>query len=490
MKLLLLVLLLVLGCFKSIAQVNFIWKEVAPLQQTALVIKQIGNNYFLSRQTRTEATGPYLTNKISKFTQNGILVSTIIFDSGDSSTNTIDNFLLLNECEFLAFGNHKLKDDSLGHLCVIKLDTSLNILWEKLYPINGIAGEKYSVAFYPDSNILIGTTLLNNTQGSYTKKPFLIQISKYGDSIRSAYLEGGSIYSSFLSDVIWIKDRFKLFVEGFTIYYPYAGLATIDMDTNLNIIGTKHTPFLFQREKSAIALNDSVYCFAGMYLSDQNEFQVGITKLSIDEDSLYFNHAGRPGYLPDYTAYRKCIAVASPNSIYAGGFANGLYSCTNINQKIMLSNYDSLLNCRWTRFYGGDACYSLGYIEATSDGGCIMAGNYMDPANIQNDRDIVIMKVDSTGIITSKSDFPTFSSHNLTVYPNPGSDFIGIQSGPQITGAEFQLFDPTGCLILETHLYNTYEQFDMSDNAAGTYFWRLLFKGKLVEQGKWIKINN
>ena len=107
MKELVLLFILALGFIKGNTQVNFIWKEITPLQQTALSVKQIGNSYFLCNDNRTETTGPYMNSKISKIDLNGQLISSILFNLGDSSCYYIDNILPLNKAEFLAFGNHK-----------------------------------------------------------------------------------------------------------------------------------------------------------------------------------------------------------------------------------------------------------------------------------------------------------------------------------------------------------------------------------------------
>jgi len=153
----------------------------------------------------------------------------------------------------------------------------------------------------------------------------------------------------------------------------------------------------------------------------------------------------------------------------------------------MLSNYDSLLNCRWTRFYGGDACYTFNSLDATSDGGCIIAGMYYDVANPENLLDLFVVKVDSNGLFTGISDKPQMASAQAIVYPNPGQDYLVVQSGPQISGSVFMLFDANGCCVLETKLQSTTEQRDMTSLPSGVYIWRIVNKGKSIEDGKWIK---
>ena len=154
----------------------------------------------------------------------------------------------------------------------------------------------------------------------------------------------------------------------------------------------------------------------------------------------------------------------------------------------MLSNYDSLLNCRWTRFYGSDtACYTMSTLEATSDGGCIMGGMVYTPTRPENLLDAVIIKVDSLGLFTKLPETSKVQVHEAIVFPNPGFDVVNIQSGPQIAGAEFNMYDISGNQVLKTSLVSTIEQKDVTHLASGTYLWQIEFKGKIVDQGKWIK---
>jgi len=318
----------------------------------------------------------------------------------------------------------------------------------------------------------------------YNSHVLLMQINYDGDSLRSVYIQGSNTFSTMLSDIVWIAGHFKVAVEGF--HNGYSSISTLDVDTNLNIVGCSPTPYDITNSKNTIAVSDSEYYLAGSYYYQPVWYQVGIVRLNETDSVLAFNHAGCVGYIADY-AGRQCLAISNPDNIYTGGFMNGDTYCMDTTQKIMLSNYDSLLNCRWSRFYGGDACYSLFTMDATPDGGCIIAGQYVDPSNPQNKQDVFLMKVDSMGLITTVTSHPGFSSHDLNIYPNPFHDYFVIQSGPQIVGAWFRMYDVTGCLIIERKISDTYIQEDMTGSPLGIYSWQVIKDSKVIEKGNLIK---
>ena len=153
----------------------------------------------------------------------------------------------------------------------------------------------------------------------------------------------------------------------------------------------------------------------------------------------------------------------------------------------MLSNYDSLLNCRWTYFYGSDtACYTMSTMDATSDGGCIIAGMFYTPERPEKMLDVVVIKVDSMGLITGPDKIKDLVK-NAVLFPNPGSDYLMVQSGPQIAGAKFTLYNTPGYAVLTTKLESTYQQIDTRSLTSGLYLWQIVYRDKIVDQGKWIK---
>ncbi|MEW6136512.1 MAG: T9SS type A sorting domain-containing protein [Bacteroidota bacterium] len=73
------------------------------------------------------------------------------------------------------------------------------------------------------------------------------------------------------------------------------------------------------------------------------------------------------------------------------------------------------------------------------------------------------------------------------MYPNPGREMLTIESGPQIAGAAFVLFYMAGKPLLQHKLIHSTETISTTHLPSGLYLWNITFKGKPVENGKWLK---
>ena len=100
---------------------------------------------------------------------------------------------------------------------------------------------------------------------------------------------------------------------------------------------------------------------------------------------------------------------------------------------IILNNLDSNLNLNWQKFYGGDAFYMLNALKATRDGGCIMLCSRYDELTQYHEYDILILKVDTNGLITTIGEGPSIPVEDVIVFPNPGKDYINVMGAdPQL----------------------------------------------------------
>jgi hypothetical protein len=192
----------------------------------------------------------------------------------------------------------------------------------------------------------------------------------------------------------------------------------------------------------------------------------------------------------DYPGLDRNMSFLQPNRVYCGLTRNiaeqiPIYSTNKSWYGVYL--LDDSLNIRWKRFYGGDAYYMLRQIEATTDGGCLLAGRRYDYLTQDMEFDIVIVKMDSTGLITSAGQEPEILSHDAIVYPNPGNNVLHIESGPQISGAMFYLYDLAGKMLEQKKLNGQTETLQTSALPNGVYLWNIVYNNNTIEGGKWVK---
>ena len=237
---------------------------------------------------------------------------------------------------------------------------------------------------------------------------------------------------------------------------------------------------------------DTTYFLSGNYDDlNSNERDIAIMRLDENNDKLAITFFGKPGNIIDFGGYEQSMDYNTKSDIYVGGTSNqdispinNIYSSSK--SWFILSSYDSLLNLHWTRFYGGDAYYTLEGVQATSDNGCIMYGNRYDYLTQEMEKDILIIKVDEQGLYTGIGE-PQVKINDAILYPNPGREQLNIQSGPQINGAAFTLYDMQGRPVLEENINATQLRLNTSNLASGTYPWQIVFKNKVIESGKWVK---
>ena len=490
MKLLIGLLLLLVGKV-AFPQTEFIKLFTNPTEEIPICLKQIENSYFISIRTCDSQLGLWQGTRLLKLNSCGEIKAELSYEISNNQFFSIENILYLNNDELLAIGRYKNEFEENASIDIMRMDTNLQIIWEKRYAVNTPLIGNISSILNENGNIIIGTsceTMLPDWQ----RRLLFMKINTNGDSIQSSYEVNGNPYRTSIYSLIEMNEQYKAFVTGYASYVPNQGFSEIlQLDAGFNLLGVNPAPYLIQEYMTAEKTDESHYYLTGKAYSSPTHYDAAIAMLNSFEDSIAFNHAGKPGTAVDYSGWKKCMTIANSNSIYTGGTGNdnGLfYSCYTTSKVLMLSNYDSLLNCRWTRFYGSDtACYTMSTLEATSDGGCIMGGMIYTPTRPENLLDAVIIKVDSLGLFTEMPEISKVQVHEAIVFPNPGFDVVNIQSGPQISGAEFSMYDASGNQVLKTALVSTMEQKDVSHLSTGTYLWQIKFKGKIIDQGKWIK---
>jgi hypothetical protein len=223
--------------------------------------------------------------------------------------------------------------------------------------------------------------------------------------------------------------------------------------------------------------NDNIALLRFYHPVDTAGYQLNILKVS---DTI------------DHPCVRGGIDFITNDTVFAGGTRN--LSTTNpyfSNQPswFMLFQTDSQLNIRWERFYGGDAYYVMRNLFATRDGGCLVAGTRYDYMNNpEQQTDIIVLKLNSEGLLVGDHELPETRMHEAIVYPNPGTDAIQIRLAVQHPKALLELFDANGRLVLSQQLHQKESRIAVDHLPKGTYIYRLSADTGLMESGRWVKM--
>jgi hypothetical protein len=285
------------------------------------------------------------------------------------------------------------------------------------------------------------------------------------------------------------NSGYYFFLEGYCSVWSGYDEAILDLDNSFSIVKISGVPHQLAEAVNSKWINKKSFIITGrrFFIPNPNDQCVGVlsldTNYSLNHELIIGDHD-----TVEWTGRWKNLDYIDTNNIYVGGIHNFCeFEICNQISWFSLTNMDSSLNVRWEKFYGGNAYYVLWGIKATTDGGCIMYGSIYDSATQVNERDIYVIKVDQNGLVGIDDKKLNPLAHDAIVFPNPGSDYLNIESGPQISGAQFRLVTLNGTQVISKFLNERMIKIDAQSLSSGTYLWEIIFKGGVIENGKWIK---
>ena len=391
----------------------------------------------------------------------------------------------------IGIGPYSSVGNTQNKLWVILFDNELNILKTKKYDVPYKIFKLGSCLDHYGNIIVNG--FYNYTNSIDGEDIFIFRLSAEGDSLNYARFQYPSVQ---WSTAITEKPDYSGY------YMPIWGRMTslnlylanmVELDYNFNITFEDSITNDLEHNNNIRKFNGAQYLLTGQiylpFMPYTNEF-IAIEKLDKNYHASSYQHIG-PSQVDtiSYAAWYRNLDFIDTNNIFVGGTVNfNLYPITDRKSYFILTNLDSELNKRWQYFYGFDKYYELYGILATADGGCLLYGtccNYTNPEI--NITDVILIKVDSSGLVTGIPHNPDFRISSAILYPNPGSEWLNIQSGPQVNGAGFTLYNLHGRPLLNQTINNTQLKLNTAALPSGIYPWQIVFKNKLIESGKWIK---
>ena len=273
-----------------------------------------------------------------------------------------------------------------------------------------------------------------------------------------------------------------------------SGHTIIRLDENLNFVSSKSYSELFPTNVSLTPIKNGDYLFTcDAFNGIDAKLKLVCIRYNCKDkplDSVFFT----PNVDTNFQLGGRENTAINGNYIYFTSVYNlvAFPFPYNYNSSwVTVTKADMDLNILSIHFYGGDQQYLPFSIILTKDGGCLINGysyDYLTNLPIGNpELDMFALKVNADGIITNIPEYPGTEMSDAILYPNPGRDYLILQSGPQITGAEFTLYDMRGKPVLREKINTTQLRLITSNLPAGIYPWQIIFKNKVIESGKWVK---
>jgi len=388
----------------------------------------------------------------------------------------------LGEPGYMLSGLGRALDNNDIFTVFTRLDTALNIIWEKIYNFN-----YYYSAWSMRMLQLKDSSFLYYCSPRLNINMFLFKLSYEGDSLAYRAYEGinagqaQSITYNPDSTAYWLHNRFG----------RYQGVQTstcIVANENLEETGVYLNEEYYQPPFTSKLLPDGRLISAGysyIIVSD-NVYEKYITVIIYDSsfNRLYLKNLTNPdtnsrageSISVDYY-YPSCIYVAgSHNAQDLSGWQPSWFYVTKMNDS---------LDIDFEKYIGGDDYYMLFSVVATKDGGVLLAGTRAEVGAPDYHRNGYIIKLDSTGCITGLSENSTIQIKDALVYPNPGKDKLMVRTA--LKNCVIRLFDMKATEVLTEPLTSHISEINTRQLPPGAYAYVIQQNNRIVDKGKWIK---
>ena len=443
------------------------------------IIELSDQSFILSSAFFTDS-GDQASQKFFKISSEGTITHDLIFEN-PNGLGTLMKLVYINDTNIFCigdWGNLNEKDQK----WVVGIDSGFNIHWNKKYRIN-FNEAKTTTAFLNSRGRIISAGIASNEDPLHTYSCFQ-EYSLTGDSITSSM--DSSVFAPIIFDMVEFPGN--CMYRAATWGYGQNSLGQLLMiDSSLMIADVDPIPNNVNNSCTVKKVSDSSYYLSGNIYINQS-YDYAIMMLNENSDCKKISIISQNDTM-DFAGTVQSMDFLDPNKIFVGATSNfsfaGHYG--QQNSWYALSNFDSALNLRWTKYYGGDAYYLLQSVVATQDGGAILVGTRYDYPTLSHQCDIYLIKINENGVLTDADHNQPQPVHDAIVFPNPGSDYMIIESGAQISFAEFQMINIEGKQVMKITLSERKMKFDTQFLSTGSYVWQILFHDKIVETGKWIK---
>ena len=180
----------------------------------------------------------------------------------------------------------------------------------------------------------------------------------------------------------------------------------------------------------------------------------------------------------------KGLGYIDPNTIWIARFDGTLTNVTG-TEVFRFYIFDSNLNLKGVKEYGGTTRYWFYDLLVTSDGGCLLTGMVPDYEGSWN-HDAYVIKVMPEDILTFAEETPFDFDRDVLVFPNPFSTEINVQTVRE--NLTFNIFDVAGKLVLSKKI-DQIPNYTLSTGNInpGFYFYTVSDNGRVIQTGKLIK---
>ncbi len=255
-------------------------------------IKQIDSSYYLLNFEFNEPYMPGEKAEIIKLNNIGSFEKKNTFFSNGLQYTPLRKIYPINNSEFLLLGGVRENEESNTQIWVIKIDTSLNMIWEKRFQTNVKYLNRMNYTINNKNNLILIVTL-STSSPSFLQSILFMELTLNGDLVRSRHEITGNPTTMMGYSIISHNNGYYAFADGFSSYLPIPGYGfseRLDLDTNFNIIRVQSIPEGMYGYMTSRKINEQSYYLTGKQYFNRFYTETGIQKTDTSNAVLFSNH--------------------------------------------------------------------------------------------------------------------------------------------------------------------------------------------------------
>ena len=425
----------------------------------------------------------YYTSYLYKISETGDTMS-FVFSKTDTILLYSDLIRVeLGEPGYIMSGLGRALNNDEIFTMFTRLDTALNIMWEKIYKFN-----YYYSAWSMRMLQLKDSSFLYYCSPRFTSNMFLFKMSYLGDSIAYRAYEGDS--AGWAQSITYNPDSTGYWLHNFLGHYNQGSYIVSCIEVNENLEQTKVYFYeeFYQPPFTSKLMPDGTLITAGysFITVSANVYKkyISVVKYDSSFNKLYLKNLTNPD---TNSRGGEVIAVDyyDPSCIYVAGTHNLQGLSGHEPSWFYVAKMNDTLGIDFEKYIGGDDYYWLFSVTATKDGGVLLAGTRAAVGAPGFHRDGYIIKLDSTGCFVGLPEDSGIQIKDALVYPNPGRDMLYVRTA--LKNCTINLYDMNAKKVLTTPIDRHITGINSNGLPAGKYIYVIQQNNRIVDKGKWIK---
>ncbi|MBL0328360.1 MAG: SBBP repeat-containing protein [Bacteroidetes bacterium] len=227
-----------------------------------------------------------------------------------------------------------------------------------------------------------------------------------------------------------------------------------------------------------------------------------ILKLDSTGNFVWVKNIGGAGFA--YYVYGYSIALDLMSNVYTTGYFHGTVdfnpgsgtdSLTAESDDLFISKLDASGNFVWAVNMGGASGFTRGYsIAIDLSDNVFTTGYFYGMADFDSGTGIVYLtSAGNTDFFVQKLSQPptgineATNSNDISIYPNPNNGTFNISFASQIKNASIEVYNSLGSLVYKEEIANQENSIELSNQANGLYFVKVMSENEIVGIRKVVK---